>query len=223
MRTRVNADGGYARARAAGKAGWADDSEYERFKNGILASFRRSNAPKSGRLLEIGCGAGNMTLWFAQMGYEAYGVDTTPRAIEWARERNEQATTKADFRLEDAAELRSFPESHFDLVIDGRCLHWIYGEGRQRILQTVRRVLRPHGLLLVCSQCGDPKNIESPLSYDASRRVVVNRAGDICAYFGMPESISVEVKAAGFTVLSSELIAAPDGDMIHIEAIKEAE
>ena len=227
MKTSVNADGGYDKARASGKAGWVDDAEYDRFKHNVLASFKRSKAPPSGRLLEIGCGAGNMTLWLAEKGYEAYGVDTTPKAIEWAKHKNEQAPATADFRLEDAAELTSFPDEFFDLVLDGRCLHWIYGEGRLKILRAVRRVLKPHGFFLVCSQCSKPNHqppvIDSHLRYDASRQVVVNTSGDICAYFGTPENIIAEVKAAGFDVIGSQVIPAPESDMLHIEAIKTAD
>ena len=226
MKTSVNADGGYEKARASGKEGWSDEADYDSFKRDILDSFSRSDAPKAGRLLEIGCGAGNITLWLSEMGYEAYGVDTTPKAIEWAQDRNERSKAKADFRLEDAGDLNTFSDGYFDIVVDGRCLHWIYGPGRLKILQAVRRVLKADGFLLVSSQCnspgGQPPTIDSQLTYDASRQVVVNSSGDICAYFGTPDSIIAEIKDAGFRVLNSGVITEGNSEMVHIEALKNA-
>ena len=226
MKTSINADSGYIKARSSGKEGWSYEADYDHFKKGILDSFSRSDAPKSGRLLEIGCGAGNITLWLAEMGYEVYGVDTTPKAIEWAKDRNELSTAKANFRLEDAGELTSFSDGYFDVVVDGRCLHWIYGPGRLKILQAVRRVLKANGFLLVSSQCCSPGSqppiIDSQLTYDASRQVVVNKSGDICAYFGIPENIVAEIDKAGFEVLNWGVIPEQNSETVHIEALKNA-
>lgn len=225
MKTSINADGGYAKARASGKVGWGgNESDYDSLKQSILTSMTRCNAPTSGRLLEIGCGAGNLTHWFAENGYTAFGVDTTPKAIEWANDRNRQAVAIADFRLEDAAVLSSFEAGFFDLVIDGHCLHWIYGEGRRKILESVRRVLKPGGFLMICSQCSSsdstPPGIGDQLTYDAARRVALNKSGEICGYFGTPESILAEVRDAGFKIVGSEVMHSTRADMLHLGAIR---
>ncbi len=221
------ANRGYARLKAAGKDGWmGDESEYDSFKKAILASLRRSGAPTSGVLLELGCGAGNLTLWFASMGYEAHGVDITPAAIEWAQEKNDTAAARADFRVEDAAEILSFADGFFDLVIDGHCLHWIAGDDRIRVLAAVHRVLREDGFFLVNSQCSEPKGLSQKANegmvWEPERRVLINRHGVVGAYFGTPESILSEVTLAGFRVLNWEVTTDHGGDEIHIEAARAA-
>jgi len=230
MGKKPTADRGYTRLKASGKDGWAgEESAYADFKKAIARSFGRSDAPASGRLLELGCGAGNLTLWFASMGYEAYGVDITPTAIDWAKEKNAAAPAKVDFRVEDVAELPSFADGFFDLVIDGHCLHWIAGEDRAKVFATVRRVLRIGGFFLVSSQCGDPpkhkleQKAKEGLTYDPVRRVMINKCGVVGAYFGTPQSIIEEVRCAGLRVFNWEVSSTPEGNDIHVEAIKPAE
>ncbi|HBC88000.1 MAG TPA: hypothetical protein DCZ94_13700 [Lentisphaeria bacterium] len=143
MDSKPTADKGYAKLKAEGKAGWGgDESDYDLFKLNIERSLVRAKAPKQGRVLELGCGAGNLTLWMAQKGYEMFGVDITPTAIEWAKEKNSTAEFKADFQVGDIADLSSYGNESFDIVIDAHCLHWIYGEGRQKSYSSIFRVLR---------------------------------------------------------------------------------
>jgi len=225
MRKKPTADKGYAKRRAAGDDGWdGPESAYAPRKAAIEKSLARLKAPKPLRLLELGCGAGNLTLWFAAKGYEAYGVDLSATAIEWAREKNAAAKAKASFSVGDVTDLAAFGDGFFDIVIDGHCLHWLEGDDRRRTLASARRVLRAGGLLLVCSQCGEPKTLDQMkkdgMVYDPVRRVVLNKHGLVAAYFGTPESIVAEVKSAGFTVLDWEVFPAPDGDDLHVEAAR---
>ncbi|MCK5759803.1 MAG: hypothetical protein KAH33_00820, partial [Candidatus Delongbacteria bacterium] len=66
-------DVAYKNLKAQGKTGWRDGVEsYEEF---LDYTFKQSYVPKSGKFLELGCGAGETALWFAEKGYESYGVD----------------------------------------------------------------------------------------------------------------------------------------------------
>ena len=59
-------DHAYQKRKAKGQAGWDTTEEYEEFQIIAEEAFNLVNFPKHGKLLELGCGAGNMTLWFAK-------------------------------------------------------------------------------------------------------------------------------------------------------------
>ena len=72
----------YAQIAKSDRAGWSDDYEaaIERYRS-LLAKAEVSG----GRLLEPGCGRGNIALALAQGGFEVTGIDFSPTAIEWAK------------------------------------------------------------------------------------------------------------------------------------------
>lgn len=224
MNKKPTADKGYARLKEEGKAGWnGNESDYDLFKACIEKSLIRAKAPQGGRILELGCGAGNLTLWLAQKGYDAFGVDITPNAIDWAKEKNAVSQVKADFQLGDITDLKSYEDEFFDIAIDAHCLHWIYGEDRMKSFSSIFRVLRKGALFFLYSQCGEPNPAEiqkKEMTYDPVRRVCVNKLGFIGAYYGTPESILDEVRYAGFEIICWELSHSSDGDDLCIEAKK---
>src|SRR5436305_15229039 len=75
------------------------------------------------RILELGCGAGDAALWLAQHGYRTFGVDLSPVAIDWAREKFSVRKLPGDFRVASALDLSQFDDGFFDAVIDRRCFH----------------------------------------------------------------------------------------------------
>jgi ubiquinone/menaquinone biosynthesis C-methylase UbiE len=105
--------------------------------------------PAGARVLELGCGAGDLSLRLAERGLDATGVDVSPAAVEWARQKAASRGLAAAFRVRDVPDLRDFADSGFDGVLDGYCLHCVIGPDRAKVLAAARRVLRPGGLLHV--------------------------------------------------------------------------
>lgn len=216
-------DGAYSRRRAAGQAGWMTETDYDQFKAAVEESFARSQFPSHGRLLELGCGAGNMAVWLAGKGYTVWGVDHSVAAIAWANERKAAAGVNVTFVVGDVTNLREFADGFFDIVFDARCLHWLAGTHRARAFSEAHRVLRPGGFFLMSSQCGELKTDQwkaDGFSYDPNRRVLVDRQGRVAAYIRSPESIVAEVADAGFRVLHHSVFVAADADVLHVEATK---
>lgn len=53
------------------------------------SSLARLLGPGNGaRLLDVGCGTGHFTRWFAEQGYQAFGIDTSLRFIGYAKPRS---------------------------------------------------------------------------------------------------------------------------------------
>src|SRR5262245_51286984 len=53
--------------------GW--ETGYENAKTDLSRIIRNGRCPTSGVALELGCGAGNMTIWLAEQGFRAHGID----------------------------------------------------------------------------------------------------------------------------------------------------
>ena len=214
----------YRENRAAGKQGWdVTETGYTDLRIQVEGVIARGNAPLTGRLLELGCGAGNMTVWFAEKGYETCGIDIAPAAIEWARERALNKKVRIQFTEGNVVQLSNYPDSHFDFVFDGHCLHCIIGDDRAVLLGNVLRVLKPGGYAMFNTMCGpvDPEKVEN---YDPDSRCTV--FGDIASrYFGDPEDILAGIRAAGFEVIRYDIEygdAEQSNHYIVIEARKPA-
>lgn len=79
-----------------------------------IISFGR--APKSGELLELGCGAGNIGLWFAGLEYSVSGIDISPTAVNLAQKRAKESSANATFCTGNVLDLKPFADETFDFV-----------------------------------------------------------------------------------------------------------
>lgn len=66
--------------------------------------------PGATSLLEVGCGTGHFTRWFAKLGFHVIGLDASPAMLEQARLRNGTSYLQGDARA------LPFENQRFDLV-----------------------------------------------------------------------------------------------------------
>src|SRR5581483_7789035 len=100
------------------------------------------------RILDAGCGGGRNLVYFLREGYEVFGADRDPLAIENTR-RLARALAPAlpatNFRLEPVEEM-SFPDAFATVVILSAVLHFARDEEHFRaMLASAWRVLEPAG------------------------------------------------------------------------------
>lgn len=101
----------------------------------ITASF--SSYRDHNRLLDIGCGAGNLLQAARKNGWSAQGLDVSAGAVKHVRDLGFEVF---EGELQDAA----FPSQHFDVVTAAELLEHLIDP--QPLLQEVARILRPGGL-----------------------------------------------------------------------------
>src|SRR5438045_2691204 len=118
-------DAEFRRRRALGRKGWDDDASFrqtiaamESFW-GVPVPLVESSQP---RLIELGCGAGDLALYFACHGFQVTGFDIAPFAIEWAREKAASREVPATFAVADLTRDLDIAPPPADIVLDGHCL-----------------------------------------------------------------------------------------------------
>lgn len=98
------------------------------------------------RVFDAGFGSGRNLVYFFREGYEVFGVDADPYAVESVR-RMAAALSADNFRVE-RIEAMSFPDAFADVVISSAVLHFARDDEQFRaMLLGAWRVLRPGGLL----------------------------------------------------------------------------
>jgi trans-aconitate methyltransferase len=94
-------------------------------------------APKpSERILDLGCGDGQLTQKIAASGAIVTAIDASAEMVAAARTRGVAAD-------QGAAESLPYCDGSFDAVFSNAVLHWV--RGQDEMMAQVRRVLRPGG------------------------------------------------------------------------------
>ena len=99
------------------------------------------NAKPGERILDVGCGTGQLTAEIAQFGAEVVGVDSSPEMIQTAQGNFPQVV----FEVADAAAMPYSRE--FDLVISNAALHWV--RDQLGAIASIARALKPCGRLVL--------------------------------------------------------------------------
>jgi trans-aconitate methyltransferase len=122
-------------------------------------------APSLGeRILDLGCGPGQLTAKIAEAGATVVGIDSSPEMIGQARQNYPQL----QFKLADATRF-SF-EERFDAVFSNAVLHWV--EDAESVVRNVASALRPGGRFV--AEFGGKRNVQALLR---AAKVVLERHG----------------------------------------------
>lgn len=117
----------------------------------------RADLQPGQRILEIGCGTGNLLLTLGRRhpDADALGIDPDPAALRSARRK--AARRKVSIRFEQAfAGGLPLPDDSIDRVLSAFMVHHLAEDEWARALREVRRVLRPGGELHVVDVDGAP-------------------------------------------------------------------
>jgi 2-polyprenyl-3-methyl-5-hydroxy-6-metoxy-1,4-benzoquinol methylase len=109
----------------------------------VRRRFARENVSPGDRVLDLGCGQGDLTAVLAEIGAHASGVDVAEAALARARRRHPQLS----FDLAPIDGPLPLADGGFDVVWASEVIEHVADTARW--LSEVRRVLAPAGRLLV--------------------------------------------------------------------------
>src|SRR5258705_8322078 len=115
----------------------------------VFDQLLRGNIAPGMRVLDAGCGGGRNLVYLFREGYEIFGVDGDPHAIDATcclARLLAPALPSTNFRVEPI-EAMSFPDAFADVVLSSAVLHFARDDAHfSAMLRGAWRVLRPGGL-----------------------------------------------------------------------------
>jgi len=158
------------------------------------ALLDRADLRAGQRVLEIGCGTGNLLTALGRRAadVEAVGIDPDPAALRRARRKAARRHLPIRYEQAFAGEL-PLPDASVDRVLSSLMLHHLDEDERGRALREVRRVLRPGGQLHVVDIDGGPAR-------RSSRGGGMHRHPLVAA--STPERLLAALREAGLTAVA---------------------
>jgi trans-aconitate methyltransferase len=171
------------------------------FVHGLAGGVLEWLDPRPGeRILDLGCGDGQLSSRIASGGARVIGFDASPQMAAAARSRGIQVD-------EGNAESLPYAPSTFDAVFSNAALHWL--REQEAMLAGVHRILKPGGRFV--AEMGGQGNIAS---IRVALMAVLSRHGfdgreDNVNYYPTPEIYTRRLERNGFRVERIELIPRP--------------
>jgi cyclopropane fatty-acyl-phospholipid synthase-like methyltransferase len=131
-----------------------------------LVEIVESGEVKPCRILDAGCGSGELSLYLAGKGFDVTGMDISDRAIGLARKKAIDRGLKVEFIVRDVLKPdEQFTDIAFDTVVDTGLYHVIDDANKPFYLRQVHKALKPSGqYFMLCfsdkeTAYGGPKRV----------------------------------------------------------------
>ena len=188
-----------------------------RFPHNEVVSFVLSNYSStqiiSGKTaLDIGCGAGNNTVFLAELGFKVTSIDGSTSAVEVARQRIQEHSLAAEIHVGDFTDLSKIKDGTIDLIIDRCSICHCRRSGIEKALNEVKRVLKPDGLFF-SQMFSDVHSEAKNAAVIEDGTVIEFSAGyfaDIAQTYFASEGDIDQLYRSRFNILSQTLVTSKD-------------
>ena len=181
--------------------------------------------------LDVGCGTGIYSMYFAKLGGDVSAIDLVPAHIERLKTLASKSRLQIKMSVGNAIDLSNFKSNSFDLVLClGPLYHLVSQENQDECLSECIRVAKTNGVIAFayispysvfpCVIRGDI----SRMSHELMKKIVDDKkicSNDLCcfwtdSFYYLPEQIEQWLKNSGLTI---EDHLATDGQSIAFQSL----
>ncbi|MFW9900372.1 MAG: class I SAM-dependent methyltransferase [Candidatus Thorarchaeota archaeon] len=100
---------------------------------------------KGKKILDIGCGRGNLSFYLAQKGAHVVGIDLSKNFIDFCKNEMKRLNLEIDFRIMNA-QIPDFEDGSFDLIVGSRIVHHL--PDIELFFRECKRILKRKGHII---------------------------------------------------------------------------
>lgn len=114
----------------------------------IAAIFKKNNVRK---ILDLGCGYGRHTVYFAKRGFDVYGIDISKEGINITNSWLKKENLRANIKIGDIYKKLPYPDNSFDAVVATGVIDHNKIQNIRKMIKELERILRPKGLIFIAT------------------------------------------------------------------------
>lgn len=124
------------------------ESQGERLSRRLGEAFAYAEVKPGMKVLDVGCGRGEILRHVTRLGARAYGIDYAEVAVQLSREATQNEATPIGVYRTDAKRL-PYPDNTFDRALMFDVVEHLYPWELHASLSDIQRVLKPGGMIVV--------------------------------------------------------------------------
>jgi SAM-dependent methyltransferase len=128
------------------------------------------------RFLDLGCGKGRHSLFFAKNGFEVYALDISESGISILEDIVKRENLKINTYICDMHSL-PFPSSYFDCILAYHVIYHTNRRGLEKIISEIKRVLKDDGEIFVTFNSKQSKSFNNPKNVILEDGTIIKKEG----------------------------------------------
>jgi SAM-dependent methyltransferase len=124
------------------------------------------NGRFQGEVLDVGCGAGEHTIYLTRLGYSVLGLDASVPAVRYARRNAHRQNVSAAFEVADATQLGG---RAYDTILDSALFHIFDPVDRLKYVRSLSKACLPGGILHMLALSDEGPGFGPEVGVDAIR------------------------------------------------------
>ena len=101
------------------------------------------------RILDLGCGTGRHTIYFAKKGFDVYGFDSSKTGVNYTKRWLKKEKLKANVIVHDVTKRFPYPDDFFDAIISIKVIHHNKLEKVRKTIKEIKRILKKDGIIFI--------------------------------------------------------------------------
>ena len=107
-----------------------------------------NKSPQESIVVDVGCSIGTFAIEFAKLGYQSFGVDFDPSALDIARQLSQEENVSPKFICGDISEWSDISLSQIDIAICFDIFEHLHDDELGSFLQSIKKTLSGNGYLV---------------------------------------------------------------------------